>query len=160
MRRFIARMRLRHKFALIAAIMAVMIGMPTWSVVQSSSHDVRTARRQVDGLAACREGLHLVQLTQQHRGLSSAFLGGDAGAQAGREAKAREVESGARRLAEAARALGSQKADERIASMHSALGSLEQAVGEKALSARDSAARHQELIAVEQSIVADLVDVS
>ena len=92
MRLLLARLMLWQKFLLLAVLVAAMLAPPVVLVVRAALGEIETARRQEQGIAPLRKVLELVQLAQQHRGLSALALGGNDSARQARLARQQQVE--------------------------------------------------------------------
>lgn len=88
---FIERLKVGHRFGLIGAMALVLTLAPTLLFVDAAADGMRSARLEASGAAPSKAALTLIQLTQQHRGLTSMALNGNAEAQARRGAKQIEV---------------------------------------------------------------------
>ncbi|WP_317205835.1 methyl-accepting chemotaxis protein [Janthinobacterium sp.] len=86
------RLLLWHKFAIISVIALLLTSIPTYMYLREAGKNLDAALLEADGLAPVAASLRLVQLTQQHRGLSALLLGGVDAAREGRAAKQREAD--------------------------------------------------------------------
>ncbi|WOB10492.1 methyl-accepting chemotaxis protein [Piscinibacter gummiphilus] len=160
MKSWIGRLKIWQKFAVLGGLTLVLLVPPTAYVVVGEMRHIQARERQQAGLAPVAEVLRLVQLTQQHRGLTNTLLSGDASKQAPRQAKQREVDSAMAKLLDAAAA----KPSARVSSRRDRLRAQWQALaadverGQVALPA--SFARHSALIKEELALVDDLLDAS
>jgi methyl-accepting chemotaxis protein len=68
--------KLWHKFLVLSAISLVLTAIPTYSYLRESSKSLNAFALEHQGMPAVRHALKLIQLTQQHRGLSALALGG------------------------------------------------------------------------------------
>lgn len=84
--RFIGRLKVLHRFALIGAIALTATAVPVAMSVARVYGTMQVAQREADGIAPVRATMRVMQLVQQHRGLSAAVLGGNAAALADRDA--------------------------------------------------------------------------
>jgi len=156
---FIANLRLSSKLALLVPITAVLVAAPAALYIRSAQQVLAETRNELAGIAPTRDMLKVVQLTQQHRGLSATVLGGKADAEPKRAAKQAEVE-------QAVKAFGDQLnggvGDQRTRSDWTQLASdwqgLAQAVGAKSLSGPESSARHTAIIARQLQLSDRLTD--
>ncbi|MGE0329093.1 MAG: methyl-accepting chemotaxis protein [Ramlibacter sp.] len=89
--RFISRMKVLHRFAVIGAIALTATAVPVAMSVVRVYGTMQVAQREADGIAPVRATLLAMQRVQQHRGLSAAVLGGNAAAQADRDAARQEA---------------------------------------------------------------------
>ncbi len=151
----------QRKLLLLAIAVPLAISVPSFIQYQQSSELAETAQAERDGIGPCRDVIRLIQLTQHHRGLSAAQLGGNAAVQSKREAKNAEVQQ---QLARVQSSLGSLLKSGQIGQTldkgRAAWESLSGEVGSRALSAAQSSTRHAQLIAVYLELLDQLVDQS
>ena len=83
--RFIAQLRLAHKFLVLGVIALLMVALTATVAVRGELTVWEAARAEAAGIAPAGHILQLVQLSQQHRGLSANVLGGDDALQGERE---------------------------------------------------------------------------
>jgi methyl-accepting chemotaxis protein len=72
---FLQRMRLWQRFALLAIIGILLVAPPLYLYLEGANKDIAFSSTEQEGLAPGSAALTLLQLTQQHRGLSAAYLG-------------------------------------------------------------------------------------
>ncbi|UMR30626.1 nitrate- and nitrite sensing domain-containing protein [Massilia sp. MB5] len=89
----LARLRLWQKFLILSVIAVVLAAIPTYLYMNEAGKALAAYESELDGLPAAVNGLRVVQLTQQHRGLSALALGGIAAAQEKRRAKQAEADA-------------------------------------------------------------------
>jgi hypothetical protein len=87
----LSHLSLSRKFSLLALLALVLISIPTALYVQKSLEVTRQAVQEARGIEPVKALLKVVQLAQQHRGLSSGVLGGQQAMRSTRQAKAAEV---------------------------------------------------------------------
>jgi methyl-accepting chemotaxis protein len=92
MHQFLRHLRLSHKFMLLGGVALLVALPPLFRSVTMSEHEIATARAEVAGIEPSRAALRVMQLTQQHRGLSAAALGGQVEAEAQRAARQADIE--------------------------------------------------------------------
>ncbi|HEX5802737.1 MAG TPA: methyl-accepting chemotaxis protein [Azospira sp.] len=85
------RLRFTGKFALMLLVLSLSIGLLVVSLYEALNTTVVSSRRELDAVVVVKPLLQTIQATQQHRGLSAAVVGGNAGLAAQREEKARDV---------------------------------------------------------------------
>ncbi|BEU96102.1 methyl-accepting chemotaxis protein [Acidovorax sp. DW039] len=90
---WIAHLKLWQKFALVCVASLLLAGMSSVLVLQDRYQDLHTARLEQSGLKPADDVLKLIQLSQQHRGLSNGALSGNADFIAQREKKQVEVQT-------------------------------------------------------------------
>lgn len=86
------RLSLPGKFSLLAVLCLALIAAPTSLYVLGALSQSRQAVQESRGMQPVQELLQLIQLTQQHSGLSSAVLGGNRALLETRQRKQAEVE--------------------------------------------------------------------
>ncbi|WP_323011351.1 methyl-accepting chemotaxis protein [Castellaniella sp.] len=89
---FLNRLRLWQKFSILAVLGVVLVATPTFLYLSASGQQIQATQQEIQGLQPVRQGLQVLQLMQQHRGLSALVLSGDVGAGARRLNKQNEVE--------------------------------------------------------------------
>ena len=86
------RLKLSQKFSLLGLMGALLVGALSYLYVAQANREIDAAVLKTHGLKAVQPLLKVVQLTQQHRGLSAGMLGGNGTMQSQREAKQAEVD--------------------------------------------------------------------
>jgi hypothetical protein len=89
--KFIANLKVIHRFALIGAIALIAIAIPVAVSVSRVVDTMQVAQRESDGIPAVRGALKALQALERHRGLSTMAIEGNAGAQAERSAMQADV---------------------------------------------------------------------
>jgi methyl-accepting chemotaxis protein len=155
------RLSISRKLMALTLLVLVAISIPS-AFQMSQAHDLALAAQgELDGLGPARQLVKLVQLTQQHRGLAAATLGGNAQAQAPREAKAAAVKQQFDKLN--AMLTPDLMTDAMRSSWKEAQkqwDALSGQVAGKALTASESSTKHAQLIAVDFKLLDQLVDQS
>jgi len=95
---FINKLKVIQRFALLGAIGLVLCVAPTLLFVRTAYQSMESAKLEAQGIAPTRHLLKVLQLTQQHRGLSAMVLGGNASAQADRRTKQAEADKAYQQL--------------------------------------------------------------
>jgi len=85
------RLRYKSKFMLLGAVVSVVIAVLLFSIYGSMSRDIAMADNELAGLQMLKPANRLVQVMQQHRGLSSGVLNGNEAMKEKRTAKEKEV---------------------------------------------------------------------
>src|SRR3990167_5234619 len=70
------RLGYTKKFALLALISLVAFAVVVYSLYVNLDKEIRTSKRELEGLALIKPISRAVQLMQQHRGLTATLLGG------------------------------------------------------------------------------------
>jgi methyl-accepting chemotaxis protein len=92
------KLMLWQKFAIISALALCMAALPTALYMHEIHKNINLAGAEIEGLKPSAALLKVIQLTQQHRGLSSMVLSGVAGAGQKREAKQEEINQAIRTM--------------------------------------------------------------
>ena len=158
MQSFIGNLRFSHKFMLIGALALGMLAVPTALLMQGYVANIGAAQREVAGLAPSADALRLIQLTQQHRGLSATVLGGNEGLAAARQAKQLEVEQALARMKQSATVFGDAPIVALVGRIAAAWGALARGVGERAVDGAASFEQHTQLILDELILVEDITN--
>jgi len=95
---FIDQLKLGQKFAVLGVMGVLLAGIPSYLYVSQANKEIGAAVMKTEGLVVIQPLLKLVQLTQQHRGLSAGVLGGNDAMRSQREAKQNEIEQAANAL--------------------------------------------------------------
>jgi len=72
------QLSLLRKFVILGVIALLMAGVPTALLVKTSLENVRVAKQEVKGMPPLMAMQKVIQFSQQHRGLSSGMLSGNA----------------------------------------------------------------------------------
>ncbi|AVS94177.1 methyl-accepting chemotaxis protein [Paracidovorax avenae] len=160
MTHWIGNLKFSSKFVLIGCIAFAMFLLPTVLLMRTTLADVQTALQERRGLAPARELLKLLQLTQQHRGLSASMLGGTESAAAPRQAKQAEVEASLGRAKQALAGLGDNTLGQRLDSIQGDWNTLASGVAGKTLRGADSNRLHVALIERMLGLIDDVANSS
>ena len=87
-----SRMTIGQRFVALVALCGLAILVPALLHGHAGWTQWQLLQRESQGLVPARALLEVVRLSQQHRGLSAAWLGGDAAQEGARAAKAVEVD--------------------------------------------------------------------
>ena len=145
---FIQALSIKRKLLLLGVLVLLAVSVPLVFQWRQSQELVAAAQGEINGIGPARQLVRLVQLTQQHRGLSAGMLGGKTEMQAPRDAKKAEVEAA---LADLDKQLPGAGFSPKLLSTWregtDAWHALEADVSGKRLPAADSSTRHAQLIA-------------
>jgi hypothetical protein len=83
----LSRLRLWQKFALIGALVAILVSFPGYQFVVQTEGDIAFADSEIAGLVPSRSVVKLIQLAQQHRALAAEESAGNPDAAGKRAAK-------------------------------------------------------------------------
>jgi len=144
---FMNRLRVIHRFALLGSLGLILMVVPTLLYVQTSYINMEMAKTEARGLPLVKAALKVIQLTQQHRGLSGLALGGNGSAQADRSAKHAEADQA---YAQLGTLIGSEASSPKIAATWQAAlqnwKSVGSQVGSGGLTVGQSFTAHSQLI--------------
>ncbi|HLL19067.1 MAG TPA: nitrate- and nitrite sensing domain-containing protein, partial [Rubrivivax sp.] len=160
MKRLVGNLKMWQKFALIGVLAVGMLAAPTMLVVRADWNALQTVKAEAAGMAPAGELIKLIQVTQQHRGISAGLLGGDKSAQAAREAKQVEVEAALNKAGTALSTFGDAKLVAQLQATQRDWKALASGVSGGSLSAGDSLAQHTALIASHLDMLTGVTDVS
>ncbi|MES2114305.1 MAG: nitrate- and nitrite sensing domain-containing protein, partial [Pseudomonadota bacterium] len=137
---FLQRMRLWQRFALLGIIGILLVAPPLYLYLQGANKDIAFSGTELEGLQPGSAVLALLQKTQQHRGLSAAYLGN--GQLAG-ERGSKEAEVNAA-LAAVVKALkgSDHDIDAALAGISQAWDSLAKGVAARSITPAESLQRH------------------
>jgi methyl-accepting chemotaxis protein len=145
---FFNRLVLWQKFALLGVFGLMLVSVPTGFYWNEADKGISAAVLEAQGVKPAMQLLRVVQLVQQHRGLSAGYLAGNAAMAGQRDGKRTEVEQA---IAGMATIVKRDIADERIgktwARAVQSWTALEAEVRGKSIAGKDSFARHTALIA-------------
>jgi len=145
---------------LVGAIAAVMLAVPSFLAVRGSLDKRQFAEQEHKGIKPARATLRLVQLTQQHRGLSAAVLSGNAGMVAPRQQKKADVDRALADVRVAAEALDDAALRRLAERIDGEWRKLSADVDSKQVAGPASFARHTELIREQLTLLEDVTHVS
>jgi methyl-accepting chemotaxis protein len=160
MKSLIADLSLARKFALIAAIAALMLALPTLLIVRDNVNRLDAAHGQLAGIAPATAAIDVLNHMQQHRGLSAIVLGGDAGRAGARQAKQAEVVKALAQLQAGVRALPGTALPSAVDQIAEQWRALATAVDGQAIGVAQSFERHTALIARLLDVLEDIRHVS
>jgi methyl-accepting chemotaxis protein len=155
MKSLLDRWTLARKFSIFGVLAIALVAAPLSTYIKSSQEAVATAQLEQAGIEPVSKLLRVVQLTQQHRGLSANVLGGNAGMEAQRAAKQAEVDAAVKAFGEIVGTVSDSKlkgAWNTAANNWQALG---QGVASRSVTAKESNPKHTGLIA-EHLVLLDL----
>jgi methyl-accepting chemotaxis protein len=157
MLRFVASLKIWQKFALLGVIAMALAMPPAVMVVTDKLGQLRRLDAQQQGLAPAEAVLRLVQLTQQHRGITAGVLNGDTSKQGARKDKAAEVAAALDVAAREAAAYGSKEHQALIEKIRADWPRLQGDVNAGALPAPASFQRHTLLVRDELALLQSVV---
>ncbi len=160
MQSWLGNMRLAHKFLLIGVIALVMAALPTAMAVRADLAVWRAANGETQGIPAAGAALKLLQLAQQHRGLSANFLGGNDSVKDARTQRQADVDAAFTRLGDALGQLDEPALFSRQRDLAGQWKTLAADVAAKGIPGPQSFARHTALIAGLLGLIEDINDAS
>ena len=148
MENLLNRITLTRKFLILGLLAAVFVAFPTQQNLRSTQLEAEAAQLKASGIAPLKSLMRVVQLAQQHRGMSAAFLGGNASFADARAAKQAELDQA---LDKMAALIQRELATGAIATAWTPAAKewkeLARAVAGKSLAAKESFGRHTAMIA-------------
>ncbi|HJV00746.1 MAG TPA: methyl-accepting chemotaxis protein [Burkholderiaceae bacterium] len=137
---FLQRMRLWQRFALLGILGILLVAPPLYLYLEGANKDIVFSGTEQDGLAPGSAALTLLQKTQQHRGLSAAYLGNG---QLASERAAKEAEVNAALAAIVKTLKGSNHdIDASLGAITQAWDSLAKGVATRTITPAESLQRH------------------
>ncbi|OSZ65660.1 methyl-accepting chemotaxis protein [Hydrogenophaga sp. IBVHS2] len=158
MQSWLGNVRLAHKFLLIGVIALVMAALPTAMAVRAELVVWRAANSETQGIPSAGAALKLLQLTQQHRGLSANFLGGNDSVKDTRAQRQTDVDAAFARLGDALAPLKTPALESRHRELADQWKALAADVSAKAIPGPQSFARHTALIAAMLALIEEIND--
>ena len=92
MTRFLSGLKVRSRFTLLGLLGLLMTAIPSSLFFNYAWTDLQSIQLEIQGIAPSRALIKVIQLTQQHRGLSALMLAGNVSAQSTRSAKQSELD--------------------------------------------------------------------
>ncbi|WP_293434732.1 methyl-accepting chemotaxis protein [Piscinibacter sp.] len=144
-----SRSTVRGRLVGMLALCAVACALPAAMMAWSRIEDARMARRETAGLVPARQLLQVIRLTQQHRGASAVWLGGNEAAAAQREATRSQLEAAIAAFDATLRADGAEASRLGRAWQHDreAWQALDKAVSGRQIDGGESSTRHGAAVA-------------
>ena len=160
MKSLIRNLKLSHKFTLIAVIAMLLLAIPASMVVRSEIALRDFAKQELTGIEPATDALKLIQLTQQHRGLSASVLAGNADVADKRQSTQAEVSSAFAKAQATAASLGDAKLTATFTRMAHQWSELSGAIGSKTIEGPQSFAQHTALIHDQLGALDDVANTS
>jgi len=156
--RWIANLPLRHKFAVLGFVALLMAIVPSYMVLRDAMANLQVLNLEDRGLVPSQALLNLIKLTQEHRGLTSAVLSGDASKQAARQERQADVDKAWAAASHDVSDLGNDKLNTAATTLQQAWHALASDVASGSVSAADGVKRHTKLISEQLAFLEDVVD--
>ncbi|NIA00414.1 methyl-accepting chemotaxis protein [Massilia sp. CCM 8734] len=90
---FLGKLKVWHTYLILSVLGIMVTSIPTYLYFKEAAKGLTAYASEQAGMPGVASMLRVIQLTQQHRGLSALVLGGDKGAEDKRAAKQREAEA-------------------------------------------------------------------
>ena len=158
MKQYISNLRMQRKFALIAVLALLIVLLPAWHAIHAQLNELTSARTKAAGLAPAGDMLRLIQLTQQHRGLSALALNGNLEAWGQRQAKQAEVDEAMNQAAQSLTRLGANALAQRLQAVQRDWQALAASVAAKSVLAPQSFGQHTNLIGEQFSLLVGVAE--
>jgi methyl-accepting chemotaxis protein len=161
MRRWVGKLKMWQKFAVLGLLALAMVVPAASMVVWTISGLTRSYDAQLAGMKPAADVLELVQLTQQHRGLTASVLGGDAARAGARAEKQQQVDAALQQLRASLAPYQVQRLATRFTAVQAEWQKLAAAVGSGGgLTPPASFKAHTDLIAEQLELLADVNEAS
>ncbi len=147
MQALIRNLKLSQKFGLIGLLAVLMVAIPATLTVRDNLSTLQVTRSEAAGMAPAAAMLKLIQLTQQHRGLSAGVLGGNESMVATRQARQGEVNQAFEAARQAVEALRHDALNQQMATAQKTWQGLADVVANRSIPGPESFKRHTELVA-------------
>ncbi len=98
LRMWLGKIRLWQKFLVLVLLAVAMFAVPSWLLVERTNMEVAVAAEEQHGVTYLSATIKLIQLIQQHRGLSAVVLAGDKTRTVEWESKRREINNQINRI--------------------------------------------------------------
>jgi methyl-accepting chemotaxis protein len=142
----LGQLKLGHKFMILGLIAALLAIIPAFLYMTEAGKVLNAYKGEHEGLPIVVDGLKVVQLTQQHRGLSALVLGGVSNAAEKRRAKQAEVDAAYGKLEKDVAALGDKAISDAFAAARQEWEALRTNVAEGKITVPQSYAGHTGLM--------------
>ncbi|MEY2891896.1 MAG: hypothetical protein RJA98_1804 [Pseudomonadota bacterium] len=160
MKRIAGKLKIWQKFALIGALGAALALPPTVMVMQALAAEWHAAENEKAGIAPAERVMTLIQLTQQHRGLTASLLAGADDKAAARLAKQGEVEQATAAALAATAGYSNPRFTKHRDAVTKGWQTLAQDLKTQAVNGPNSFSRHTALISAQTLLLQDVVDAS
>jgi len=157
---FLDNLPFSRKFLLIGMVALTMVAAPLTLVLKTAVGHMNAAQAEQKGVAPARAVLNLIRLTQEHRGLSSAVLNGDATKSKLRQERQATIDAAFDVSVSALGALNSPPMITQVQGMRAKWSALASEVGTGALAAPASLIRHTQLVDEQMLLLEDIAYVS
>ncbi|MDQ7746931.1 methyl-accepting chemotaxis protein [Hydrogenophaga pseudoflava] len=156
----LAQLRLAQKFLVLGGIALLMMALPATVAVRDGLDVWRAARSEAVGIEPAGHILKLVQLTQQHRGLSANLLGGNEALKGDREARQAAVDQLLPQAGQSLDGLGASALQAELVVIGQEWSALARAVSERSINGPQSFARHTALIERQLNLLEGVAEAS
>ncbi len=140
------KLLLWQKFILLSVIALVLAGIPATLYLRETGKNLDAALGEQAGLGPTATILQVIQLTQQHRGLSALLLGGVDGVADKRQAKQKEADQAYEKFDALVKSFNNPAIEEAWAAPRREWEALRNRVGSRSLTALESYAAHTALV--------------
>ena len=148
MKSLLALLSLRKKLGLLGLTAAALVALPTLVLVRTALTDIASIEHESAGMTPSTRLLRVLQLTQQHRGLSASALSGNATAAKARASKQLEVDTALKSFEQILQAqVHNPQIGKRWQTLAGEWTDLSRSIAAQGLAGPESFARHTALIA-------------
>jgi methyl-accepting chemotaxis protein len=156
--KFLKRLKLWQKFALLAAVVLPAVVAPTYQFLATTQEGIEFAKTEERGIAPSLAAMHLIKLTQQHRGLSAGVLSGNEALASARSDKEAENKLAIGKMDELIKDIADKAIIDGWNKTGNVFSRIAQDVANRSLDSDASFARHTELVADYVALLDAIVD--
>lgn len=160
MMRWVNNLKMWQKFALLGLMALAMILPSFYFLLSKTVQSAQLAAQEAQGIKPAADALKVMQLTQQHRGLSAVYLSGNDSVASRRQEKQAEVSAAVEAVLESSAIYKNANADALRRDISAQWRELAQDVSSRALTPPQSYQRHTRLIAEMKFLLGNIVDSS
>jgi methyl-accepting chemotaxis protein len=147
-----------RKFALMGLLAALAMLLPGLLYLHEARQSLAFAEREATGIPVMRSLYAALRLTQEHRGLSTNALAGNAQAASARSAKQAEVDQAVAAVAQALQAAGQDKLSQQWDTVARQWRGAAEAAAQGRVGALDNFQRHNELVSAQLAVLSEALD--
>ncbi len=140
------RLLLWHKFALLGLLGAISVAVPLTLFILESNKAVHSAQEQARAIVPIQSLFKVVQMIQQHRGLSAMVLNGNEDAKALRSKKQSDVNAAMTGMETTLQALGEKDLNDRVAALKNEWAALSDKLDHLTITGKESFTEHTTLV--------------
>jgi len=158
--RLVSHLKLSQKFLLIGLLASTMLAIPTFLIVRRVMVDLQHSRSAAAGIVPAGELLMLIQLIQQHRGLTASRSSGDPATEGAWRDKQTAVEQAQARVRRALAAFGQPALQSRFDALYGEWTTLAGGIDRGTVDGQQGFFLHTELIEAQMGLLEDIAHLS